>query len=143
MTGKFEIGFGPHLLVEGWRCPYHVLNSREVLHNFLDELPDLIGMTKISPPNGFRYNSHCADELGLSGFILIAESHISVHTYPNKGSVAIDIFSCKQFDVDATVRFCEQSFRIGQVRSRLADRGLEFPRDTGAVTEFLRKERGR
>ncbi|MFH1235169.1 MAG: adenosylmethionine decarboxylase [Candidatus Diapherotrites archaeon] len=37
---------------------------------------------------------HQFKPFGVTGFILLAESHLSVHTWPEKGTVAIDIFTC-------------------------------------------------
>lgn len=37
-------------------------------------------------------------ENAFTGFVVIAESHISIHTYPEKESITIDVYSCKDFD---------------------------------------------
>ena len=42
---------------------------------------------------------------GISGFVMIAESHISVHTFPDQDYVFIDIFSCRPFDTDAAIDY--------------------------------------
>ncbi|RUM62273.1 MAG: S-adenosylmethionine decarboxylase proenzyme, partial [Persephonella sp.] len=50
------IGFGPHLMVDGYQANYDVLASVEAITNFLEELPKEIEMTKIMPPYVFKYD---------------------------------------------------------------------------------------
>ena len=45
-----------------------------------------------------EYHGPNPNDNGISGFVIIAESHISVHTFPGRDYVNIDIFSCKSFD---------------------------------------------
>lgn len=65
---------------------------------------------------------------GVSGFVMIAESHISIHTFPDQDYVFIDIFSCKPFDVDAAVKFFADLFGIKEVTTHIVERGLDFVR---------------
>jgi S-adenosylmethionine/arginine decarboxylase-like enzyme len=37
---------------------------------------------------------------GITGFVALAESNITLHTYPEKGYIVLDIFSCKEFDIE-------------------------------------------
>ena len=61
----------------------------------------------------------------MSGFVLIAESHISVHTFPDRGYLNVDIFSCKPFDAELAVNELVGRFGIMEVRMQVLDRGLE------------------
>src|SRR2546423_1350398 len=79
------MGFGPHLVFDGLGCPRMRLNDLDHLYSLLHRLPDEIGMTRIMPPYVFRHT--IGDAEGLSGFVLIAESHISLHTFPAQGFV--------------------------------------------------------
>ena len=54
------------------------------------DLPD--GDSKIMPPYVFRYHGEVPEDWGVSGVVLIAESHISIHTFPDKGYLSLDIF---------------------------------------------------
>jgi len=133
--------FGLHLTLDGYDCPKERLINLDLVYRFLDTCPDLIYMTKIMPPYAFKYQGKVADDWGLSGFVLIAESHISVHTFPDRNYLSLDIFSCKKFDIEETISYAVDLFGIGRHEKNTFDRGLEFPRDQEAVTEFLEGQR--
>ena len=105
------------------------LTNLDLIYQFLDHCPDMIHMTKIMPPYVFKYHGKVPEDWGLSGFVLIAESHISVHTFPERGYLSLDIFSCKEFDHDQAVAYASELFGITRHEKNLLDRGLEFPRD--------------
>ena len=57
---------------------------------------------------------------------LIEESHISIHTFPERSYINIDIFSCKEFDAEQTIRDLQQQFGLDEIRSYILNRGLEY-----------------
>ena len=134
-------GFGLHLTLDGYGCSYESLTNLDSIYKFLDTCPDLIQMTKIMPPYVFKYRGKVPDDWGLSGFVLIAESHISIHTFPERGYLSLDIFSCKGFDYDKAVAYVTEIFGIARHELNLLDRGLEFPREVRSVERILRQER--
>jgi len=85
MPAAMELGC--HLLFDG--VSEHLLSSLEV-HTFLSECPKRIGLTIFSGPHVYPTKN------GLAGIVLIAQSHVSVHT--NGLEVFGDTFSCLQFD---------------------------------------------
>jgi len=126
-----ERGFGPHLLYDGYGCPEALVSDLDRLYSLLDGLPDRIGMTKIMPPYVFRHGAQGRPGGGLSGFVLIAESHISVHCFPGLGFVNADVFSCEHFDPRAVVEAFGEAFRPARAEWKLLDRGREFPKNIG------------
>ena len=126
-----ERGFGPHLLYDGYGCPESLLSDLDGLYSLLDRLPDRIGMTKIMPPYVFRHGAEGRPGGGLSGFVLIAESHISVHSFPGLGFVNADVFSCESFDPRAVVEALGEAFHPARAEWKLIDRGREFPKNIG------------
>lgn len=60
---------------------------------------------------------------GYTGFALLAESHISVHTWPEHGYVAIDIFMCGQSDAERALATLRKYFAPGEERIQILDRG--------------------
>ncbi|MGH2368638.1 MAG: S-adenosylmethionine decarboxylase, partial [Chloroflexota bacterium] len=74
--------------------------------------------TKIIPPYVFRYHGVVPEDWGITGMVIIAESHISIHTFPEHKRFHMDVFSCKPFDYHRTMRLIEQ--RLGVTR-RAAD----------------------
>ena len=85
----------------------------------------MIGMTKMVTPQVYTYRGRVPEDWGVSGFVLIAESHISVHTFPHRSYVNIDIFSCKTFDSDSVLTDIKAHFQLHKVNSWVVARGLE------------------
>jgi S-adenosylmethionine decarboxylase len=137
------LGYGMHLTLDGYDCNPDKLANMDSIYEFLDRCPDLILMTKIMPPYVFRYRAPAPEDWGISGFVLIAESHISVHTYPDKSYLSLDIFSCKDFNHHQAVAYATELFGIGRHELNLLNRGLEFPREVKQVEHILRQERQR
>lgn len=138
---RFEEAFGLHLTLDGYGCDYDSLNSIDKIYEFLDTTPDLISMTKIMHPYVFKYTGKVPEDWGLSGFVLIAESHISIHTFPEKEFFSLDIFSCKRFDLLSCVDLVKKFFQVKRFESNVLNRGLEFPRNMKQVSDFICEER--
>jgi len=133
--------FGPHLILEAYGCPQGLLADLNLISQTLDAYPEQLEMTKIMPPYVFRYQGSVPDDWGVSGVVLIAESHISIHTFPEKQFVTLDIFSCREFDVDAAVKLFCDVFRPERYEKQVLMRGREFPRSTGRVGRIMEAER--
>jgi S-adenosylmethionine decarboxylase len=129
------------MTLDGYDCSQERLANLELIYEFLDHCPDLIHMTKIMPPYVFKYHAQVPEDWGVSGFVLIAESHISIHTFPERGYLSLDIFSCKNFDYNQAVAYVTEVFGIARHEVNLLDRGLEFPREVRTVEHLLRQER--
>ena len=114
-----------HLVIDGYGGDYQNLCDPDFVHRFLDDYPNAIGMTKITPPHVHTYHGPTPQDWGISGFVIIAESHISVHTFPERRYVNIDVFSCKEFDPDKAEREIVQIFSLESVKRWVLERGLE------------------
>lgn len=136
-------GFGPHLMLDGYGCAKAKLEDLNLIYRILDELPARIGMTKIMPPYVFKYSGVKPEDWGLSGFVLIAESHISIHTFPEKSFVSVDIFSCKSFDAGFASDYLKTAFGIVKVETNVLDRGTEFPKELNGAARLVRADRRR
>lgn len=79
---------GRHLIAELSDCPSEVLNDPAILEEVMKEAARISGATVVDS-TFHRYSPQ-----GLSGIVVIAESHISVHTWPEYGYAAIDCFTC-------------------------------------------------
>ena len=138
-----------HLAIDGYGADPAKLSDEALVFRFLDEYPGVIGMTKVAPPQVYSYTGKVPDDWGVSGFVIIAESHISVHTFPDKGYLNIDIFSCNDFDVSASLDDVKTTFGVvGEVKTWTMDRSFDHatPREAyaGMVRErvFLTTARG-
>jgi S-adenosylmethionine decarboxylase len=130
-------------MLDGYGCDKKKLQDLNLIYRILDDLPERIGMTKIMPPYVFKYSGVKPEDWGLSGFVLIAESHVSIHTFPEKSFVSVDIFSCKDFDAELASAYLEKAFDMEKVEKRVLDRGTEFPKDINGATRLVRAERRR
>ncbi|MGC9195109.1 MAG: adenosylmethionine decarboxylase [Syntrophobacteraceae bacterium] len=139
--GKPEFGFGVHLMLDGYGCDTGSLQDISKIYNFLDNYPAQMDMTKIMPPYVFRYNGVVPEDWGVSGFVLIAESHISIHTFPDKQYLSIDMFSCKPFDTDVAIETIKSYFDIKKYEAKVMDRGQEFPNTIGESAQVVRMDR--
>ena len=113
-----------HLLIDGYGCDAGQLADTEHVRRFLDEFPGSISMTKITEPSVHLYQGPVPEDWGVSGFVIIAESHISAHTFPDRAYVNIDVFSCLDFDADAALARVREWFAMDTVKHWVLDRGL-------------------
>jgi len=120
-------GYGPHLMMDLNDCNPSILDDIEACFKLLDELPDKIGMTKITQPYVFRYKGAVPEEEGITGVTIIAESHIALHTYPKKSFAFVDLFSCKPFDVEKAKDYIVQFFQSKSPTIYVQERGADFP----------------
>jgi S-adenosylmethionine decarboxylase len=125
-----------HLVIDGYGAEEALLANPDALYQFLDEYPDAIGMTKVTPPHVYVYAGQNPQDVGLSGFVIIAESHISIHTFPKRQYVNIDVFSCKDFDTERALVEIKGRFGLQSVRSWTLERGLEYADPSVALREM-------
>ena len=136
--------FGPHLLLEAYGSTREKLVDIGMISNLLDEYPGKLEMHKIMPPYVFKYDGGAIKEdWGISGVVLIAESHIALHTFPEKGFFTLDIFSCKEFDVRKAVDVALDIFEPVHFDETVLTRGREFPRSIGRAVKVVNQERRR
>mgnify|MGYP001501124184 CR=1 FL=1 len=119
-------GFGPHLMIDLYQCDINSLSSVDQCFKLLDELPNKIGMTKITMPHVFPYEGQVPEDKGITGAVIIAESHLTVHTFPLKSYAFIDVFSCKPFDTDFATQYCIELFSSQAPDVHLTMRGKNF-----------------
>lgn len=120
--------FGPHLTLDLNDCNPEKLRDYDLVFDVLNNLPDKIGMTKITQPYVFKYAGLVPEDKGITGFVVIAESHISVHTFELKGYAFIDLFSCKPFDYTYAQEYLTEVFESQTATIHVVKRGLDFPR---------------
>ena len=125
-----------HLVIDGYGAEDALLGNPDAIYQFLDEYPDAIGMTKVTPPHVYIYAGQNPEDVGVSGFVIIAESHISIHTFPKRRYVNIDVFSCKDFDTVRALAELKGRFGLQSVRSWTLERGLEFSDPAVALREM-------
>ncbi|HDZ62590.1 MAG TPA: adenosylmethionine decarboxylase [Nitrospirae bacterium] len=79
---------GTHLLVELKECSAKILSNLEEVQNIL------VTAAKIADATIVEVAFHEFSPFGISGMVVIAESHLSIHTWPEYEYAAVDIFTC-------------------------------------------------
>lgn len=115
---------GMHLLMDGYDCPPAPLSSSRKVRQLLETLPRQLGMKAISRAKVMEYRAEKAADSGVTGIIMLAESHITVHTFPQRGYVAVDIFSCKPFPAKSVSAQLKKEFSMGKADVRIIGRRL-------------------
>jgi len=124
------IPFGVHLMLEAYDCDPKVLNDANVVYNVLNNLPAKIHMTKMTLPYVvFTPGNDKKDPGGWSGFVIIQESHISLHTFVKRRFVTVDVYSCKEFDTDVAVAYFKKMFKTDDVEYKVEIRGTRYPKE--------------
>jgi S-adenosylmethionine decarboxylase len=115
-----------HLVIDGYGGNVERMQDMNFVFDLLDRYPAKIGMNKIAPPYVFRYSGVKPEDWGITGIVLIAESHISIHTFPDQEYMCVDIFSCKEFDAQRALDEISEWFGLREVKSYVLERGLEY-----------------
>jgi S-adenosylmethionine decarboxylase len=121
--------FGEHFTLDGYRGSYKKLNNKELLLETLLVLPDLLDMHRLADPVVyFAPGNDERDPGGWSGFVVIEESHISIHTFPARGFVSIDVYTCKNgLDTARIQKYYQETFDLEEVETNLLIRGTKYP----------------
>ncbi len=123
--------FGPHLTFDAYGCPLEKLSSMELCFDVLNKLAELTEMKRMTEPYVIKADSNETlggkDPGGFTGFLVIQESHISIHTFARRGFVTIDIYSCKDFKTDEAISYLKGIFEPKDVDITKTMRGLKYP----------------
>lgn len=121
--------FGEHLTIDGYEGDQKLLNDKEVVLSVLNDLPALLGMNKLSEPEiYFAPGNDAKDPGGWSGFVVISESHISIHTFPKRGFVSADVYSCKNgMDKKFICDYFTNKFKLKDLETNFIKRGTRYP----------------
>jgi S-adenosylmethionine decarboxylase len=108
---------GMHLLVDLWDA--HHLQDPAFIESALREASEAADATILH-----SHFHHFSPNGGVSGVIVLAESHISVHTWPERNFAAVDIFMCGSCDPYRSLPALKAAFEPAEMRLREERRGL-------------------
>ena len=129
--------FGVHIMIDGYGAGEGLLADAAYLRGLLDTLPAEMGMHPICAPQLVEVGPmNPKDPGGLSGFVMIAESHISFHTFPKRGFVTMDLYTCQcGLDRDWAVARLKSAFGLVDADVFIQERGMRYPADNVADME--------
>ncbi len=121
--------FGLHLMLDGYDCDPGLLRDKGRLTTLLDALTRDLGMHQLMPAVVLEVGAqNRKDPGGLSGFVLVAESHLSCHTFPNRKFVTIDAYTCQSdWDVEKVTATLAKAFQIGDFDRHVQQQGVKYP----------------
>ena len=122
--------FGEHLTIDGYRGHKSKLNDERLVLQCLRELPGKLGMTILEEPHVyFAPGNDSKDPGGWTGFVIISESHISIHTFPLRGFVSIDVYTCKNgMDTEFILKYFKKQFSLKDIEKNFIKRGIRYPK---------------
>ncbi|MBI4691803.1 MAG: S-adenosylmethionine decarboxylase proenzyme [Nitrospirae bacterium] len=97
---------GKHLLIELKDCNPEILKDLEKVRNAM------VSAAKRARATIIDVSFHEFSPFGISGMVVIAESHLSIHTWPEYGYAAVDIFTCGDIiKPEAAAQFLIEKFK--------------------------------
>ena len=116
VVGKATASLGKHLIAELWTDSSMLLNDENHVRKAMIAAANAADVTIIDM-NVHKFSPH-----GLTGYILLSESHISIHTWPEYGYAAVDIFTCGGKPKNALEEF-KKLLRANRMEVKSLDRG--------------------
>lgn len=111
---------GHHYIVEASGCNPGVIGKVETVEQIMVRAAEIAGV-QVWSISFHRFNPN-----GVSGVVVISESHFSVHTWPEYGYTAVDIFTCgDSAKPEKAVQYALREFRATNVHITEVTRGLE------------------
>lgn len=110
---------GRQILVEFYDCNVEAINDI----SFIEDA--MLTATRASNATIISHNFHKFSPHGVSGVIVIAESHVAIHTWPEYGYAAVDIFTCGEtIDPWVIQEYLKDSLHSKNISSMEMKRGL-------------------
>lgn len=107
---------GTHLLIDLWGATN--LNSPEEIEQTLRQCAIESGATIL------HSHMHHFEPHGVSGVVVLAESHISIHTWPERGYAALDVFMCGEANPYKAIDILKAYFKPSSVQVSESKRGI-------------------
>ena len=111
--------YGTELILDLYGCDQKTIRSRKKLSDFIDNLCALINMRKYGKSSIHHFGLNNPHTAGYSLIQFIETSSITAHFSELWNSAYINIFSCKQFDVEKTSSFAKKFFGARRMKKRV------------------------
>ena len=119
--------FGFELLLDLYDCLPGTCDDITLCYQFLDEIVEYLGMEKQAPPNIFRTpDLKFPDKAGLSGWAPLVESSVVIHTLSVTNFISVDIYCCREFDVEKAKHFVSRFFSPKRMDEQFILRGVDY-----------------
>ncbi len=112
-----KTSLGTHITWDVYNCNADALSYTPTVKKVLNAIVEELELSKVN--ESFKQ----FEPIGVTGFILLEESHVSIHTWPEHQFSAVDIFSCKPFDAKKIQEVLMKSFSSDKVVIKQIERG--------------------
>jgi S-adenosylmethionine decarboxylase len=110
---------GRHLILELWGCDSERINSIETIQQAITETIEACGATLLD------LRVYPFTPIGVTGVAILSESHFMIHTWPEHGYAAVDVFTCGMHtDPAAAVPVLQKHFAPERIQVMEMNRGL-------------------
>ncbi|MBR1617318.1 S-adenosylmethionine decarboxylase proenzyme [bacterium] len=110
---------GRHILAEFFECDSNVLNNPVLVEKYMIDAALECGATVVNKC------FHLFSPHGVSGVVIISESHLAIHTWPEYGYAAVDLFTCgESCDPKVAYEFLKEKFNSKNTSYSQLHRGL-------------------
>ncbi|AEH25375.1 adenosylmethionine decarboxylase [Pyrococcus yayanosii] len=111
---------GHHYVVEAAGCDPEIIGNADKIREIFLEAAKISNM-EVKASYFFKFSP-----TGVSGVVIVAESHISVHTWPEKGYAALDVYTCgEKADPEKAVDYILEKFKAQYAHVSELKRGIE------------------
>jgi S-adenosylmethionine decarboxylase len=107
---------GKHFILNLYECPFELLDDKEFIRMLLYRA------TKECKATLLNLAVHKFDPQGVTGIAMLAESHISIHTWPETGQAAVDIYTCGDCDPQLGCDFIISELKSGRNTLQVIER---------------------
>lgn len=112
------MSLGEHYLIDYYECDAKLLNNVAFIRTSLIEAARLSKATIVND------TFHAFSPQGVSGVVVIAESHISIHTWPELEYASVDVYTCSdKMEPQAAIDFLKVSLKSGHIHQQMVSRG--------------------
>lgn len=125
-----------HVLIDLWDCDADLIADQKTIRRLLKDWVKAMGMEPLGNPVLHELNYYQTKDPGITGFQVITESHLSIHTFTATGVCWVDLFSCKDFDADALVRTVREGLGANLAEYQSINRGFNVTRPRGLAPWF-------
>ncbi len=113
-----EQSIGYQILIDLYDCDYDKMENLEFVKDMMKNLSKILGTT-IKDEAFYKFSPY-----GISGVLIIAESHLTIHTWPEYRYAGIDIFTCsKKVNTKDAIEFLCQSLNTKKYEIKEINRG--------------------
>ncbi|MEK6852663.1 MAG: S-adenosylmethionine decarboxylase [Nanoarchaeota archaeon] len=110
---------GIHFILDAECSEREKLKDERLMHKVLNDLPELVGMSKLTKPLVVKGAAH---NPGLTGVVVIETSNIVFHTFTDSNKFSLDVFSVKEFDQEKVISYLRKHFNFRIIRNNLFER---------------------